>query len=201
MNIIKVERHTAAELVDRLRKVAMLTEPEKLIYRDTFISLENMHADVLSPPQSYVLTGELQKVRDLRWELQRHGVDLFNLDGYVSVYLDDYPEPIDVMPPVIEESVERDGTVHSIVCDGMHRVYLARLEWVIPQVIFIRGIPREMPYYAFPVHGGWDAVVLREDLPEGFIKKWHRISNYKSLYRDFNSAFNNVGGPRGRFNK
>ena len=201
MNIVKVEKHTAGELIDRLRMVTMLTDPEKCIYRDTFISLENIHTDELSPPQSYVLTGELQKVRDLRWELQRHGVDLFNLDGYVSVYLDDYPEPIDVMPPVIEESVERDGTVHSIVCDGMHRVYLARLEWVIPQVIFIRGIPRDMPYYAFPVHGGWDAVVLREDLPEGFVKKWHRISNYKSLYRDFNSAFSNVGGPRGRFVK
>ncbi len=201
MNIVRVEIHSVEELIKRLQNVTMLTDSEKYIYKNTFISLENIHTEELSPPQSYVLTGELQKVRSLRWELQRHGVDLFNLNGYASVYLEDYPEPIDVMPPVIEESVERDGTVHNIICDGMHRVYLARLEWVIPQVIFIRGIPKEMPYYAYPVQGGWDTVMLREDLPEGFVKKWHRIPNYKTLYRNFNSAFDNVGGPRGRFNK
>ncbi|GBF35645.1 hypothetical protein DCCM_4774 [Desulfocucumis palustris] len=201
MNIVRVEKHGVEELIKRLKNVSMLTDPEICIYKNTFISLENIHTDELSPPQSYVLTSELLKVRSLRWQLQKHGVDLFNLNGYASVYLEDYQEPIDVMPPVIEESVERDGSVHNIVCDGMHRVYLARLEWVIPQVIFIRGIPKEMPYYAYPVQGGWNAVVLREDLPEGFIKKWHRIPGYKTLYRNFNSAFDNVGGPRGRFNK
>lgn len=201
MKIVRVERHSIPELIEGLRRVTMLTGPDKYIYRDAFVSLEKINTENLSPPQSYVLTGELQKVRSLRWELQRHGVDLFKLDGYASVYLEDYPEPIDVMPPVIEESVESDGSVHNIVCDGMHRVYLARLEWIIPQVIFIRGIPKEMPYYAFPIHGGWGEVVLREDLPEGFIKKWHRIREYKTLYRNFNSAFNNVGGPRGHFSK
>ena len=40
---------------------------------------------------------------------------------------------------------------------------------------------------------------IMQDLPEGYIKKWHRIKNYKSLYRDFNTGFQNVGGPRGHF--
>ena len=201
VKIVKVEKHGAGELIERLRRVSMLTNPEIFIYRESLVSLEKIRTEFLSPPQSYILSAELQKVRNLRWQLKEFGVELFSLDGYVSVYLEGYEEPVDVLPPVVEESVEQDGSVHNIICDGMHRVSLARMEWVIPQVVFIRGIPRDKPYYAYPVPGGWNQVVIRDDLPEGFIKKWHRIKEYKTLYRDFNSAFTNVGGPRGRFVK
>lgn len=201
MKILRVEKHGSGELIERLRRVSMLTNPEIFIYRESLVSLEKIRTEFLSPPQSYILSAELQKVRNLRWQLKEFGVELFSLDGYVSVYLEGYEEPVDVLPPVVEESVEQDGSVHNIICDGMHRVSLARMEWVIPQVVFIRGIPRDKPYYAYPVPGGWNQVVIRDDLPEGFIKKWHRIKEYKTLYRDFNSAFTNVGGPRGRFVK
>ncbi len=201
MKILKVEMHSAEELIERLRRVRMLTSPDVTVYSQATITLEKIRTDFLSPPQSYILNSELQKVRNLRWALKEHGVELFNLDGYASIYLEGNDEPVDVLPPVVEESVEEDGSVHLIICDGMHRVSLARMEWVIPQVIFIRGIPKEYPYYAYPVPGGWNSVVARDDLPEGFIKKWHRIKEYKSLYRNFNSAFSNVGGPRGRFTK
>ncbi|KJS68503.1 MAG: hypothetical protein JL50_04195 [Peptococcaceae bacterium BICA1-7] len=201
MKILKVERHSVDELLQRMRRVSMLTHPDIFVYRDSFISLECIRAELLSPPQSYILAGELQKVRNLRWQLKDFGVELFRLDGYVSIYLEGEDEPVDVLPPVVEESVEVDGTIHSIICDGMHRVSLSRMEWAIPQVVFIRGIPSDKPYYAYPVPGGWSQVTLREDLPDGFIKKWHRIKEYKTLYRNFNSAFNNVGGPRGRFTK
>lgn len=201
MKIVRIERHGADELLQRMRRVSMLTHPDIFVYRDSFISLESIRAELLSPPQSYILAGELQKVRNLRWQLKDFGVELFRLDGYVSIYLEGEDDPVDVLPPVVEESVEEDGTVHSIICDGMHRVSLARMEWAIPQVVFIRGIPGDKPYYAYPVPGGWSQVVLREDLPDGFIKKWHRIKEYKTLYRNFNSAFSNVGGPRGRFTK
>lgn len=200
MKIVRLEKHSEKELLERLRKVSMFTDENKFVYKKASISLEKIHPRYLAPPQSYVLAKELQKVRELRFALLEKGVDLFNLEGYVTIYREEIPDtPIDVMPAVIEESIERDGSIQQIICDGMHRTYLARIEWVIPKVIFIRGLKKELPYYAFPWQGGWDKVVMREDLPEGFVKKWHRIENYKSLYRNFNSAFNNVGGPRGRF--
>lgn len=201
MKIVDVKMHGVKELVEKMRRVSMLTDPEIFIYRDSYISLEKIRAELLSPPQSYILSSELQKVRNLRWQLREFGVELFRLDGYATVYLEGCDEPVDVLPPVVEESVEMDGTVHNIICDGMHRISLARMEWFIPQVVFIRGIPGDKPYYAYPVPGGWSQVVVREDLPDGFIKKWHRIKEYKTLYRNFNSAFVNVGGPRGRFAK
>lgn len=201
MKILKAERFSSDELIDRLRSVTMLKAPDVKIYDKAFISLERIAVGNISPPQNYILRPELQKVRKLKWGLQEHGIDLFVLDGFVRLTLEGSDEPVDVLPPVVEESIEQDGSVHFIVNDGMHRVYMALREWVVPQVIFVRGIPGHLPYYAFPVPGGWDSVEERDDLPEGYLKKWHRIENYHSLYRNFNSAFMNVGGPRQTFTK
>ncbi len=201
MNILHVERFNETDLVSRMKEVRMLEDPEVLVYRDALISLERIHTRHLSPPQYYLLRTELEKVRNLKWALEEHGVDLFRLNGFVRLTLEGFEQPVDLLPPVIEESFEDDGSVHLLVNDGMHRVYLSYLEWKIPQVIYVRGVPRHLPYYAFPIPGGWDKLEIREDIPAGYVKKWHRIQFNKRLYRDFNSAFQNVGGPRGNFEK
>ncbi len=199
MKIQRVVRHAIEELYDNLRKVTMLTGPETFVYQHCPIELPALHTDHIAPAQRYVLTQGIKKVRDLRWALQDHGIDLFKLDGYVTMWLEGCDDPIDLLPPVVEESVEADGSVVNILNDGMHRVYLARMERSPIQVVSVRDMPGEYPYYAFPLVNGWDDVQIVQDLPEGYIKKWHRIRDYKSLYRNFNSAFTNVGGPRGHF--
>ena len=196
MKIVGVERYSENELIERLRQVSMLKAPEIKVYSGAFISLEKLSPASLSPPQNYILREELKKVRELKWALEEHGVDLFSLNGFVRMVLEGYDEPIDVLPPIVEESIEKDGTIHFIINDGMHRVYMALREWVIPQVALVRGIPRDLPYYAYPIPGGWQEVKERDDLPPGFLKKWHRFPNYHAFYRNFNSAFRNVGGPR-----
>jgi hypothetical protein len=196
MKIRAVERFSPKELIENLRKVTMLKAPDVRVYENALISLERISTEYLSPPQNYILRNELKKVRELKWALESHGVDIFELDGFVRITLEDFHEPVDLLPPIVEESIERDGSVHLIVNDGMHRVYMAMREWVIPQVVLIRGVPKDLPYYAYPVPGGWKNLEEREDLPPGYLKKWHRIRDYHALYRDFNSAFYNVGGPR-----
>lgn len=199
MDIERVEHHGVEELMVNMRRVGMLTRPEVLVYRDSEIELATLHTDQIAPAQRYVLTQEILKVRDLRWALRDHGRDLFKLDGYLTIWLRGYDDPIDVLPPVIEESLEADGSVVKILNDGMHRVYLARMERTPIQVVYVRNVPTDCPYYAFPLVNGWDDVNIVQDLPEGYVKKWHRIKDYKSLYRNFNSGFQNVGGPRGHF--
>ncbi len=201
MNIISHEIFSPDNLIERLRNVTMLKSPETRVYDQAFISLEKISTDFLVPPQNYILRGELKKVRELKWALEKRGVNLFELGGFVRITLEGSDEPVDVLPPVVEESIEKDGSVHFIINDGMHRVYMARREWVIPQVVLIRGVPKHLPYYAYPAPGGWNGVDERDDLPAGYLKKWHRIENYHSLYRNFNSAFVNVGGPREFFKK
>lgn len=196
MDIIRVEQHSDVELLEKMRQVSMLTRPDVYPYADARIQLARFGSARIAPAQRYVLERELLKVRDLRWALREHGVDLFQLDGYVTIYREDDPHyPIDVLPPVVESSVENGGMRCSILNDGMHRVYLARMEHAPLRVVYVENVA--FPYYAFPLVGGWDGVEIRSDLPEGYIKKWHRIADYKSLYRNFNSAFVNVGGPRG----
>ncbi|MCA1960682.1 MAG: hypothetical protein LDL33_07790 [Desulfomonile sp.] len=196
MKILAVERFPEQLLIENLRGVTMLKAPEVEIYRDAFISLERVAVAYLSPPQNYILRSELKKVRELKWALEEHGIDIFALDGFVRLTVEGFPEPVDLLPPVVEESIEQDGSIHFVVNDGMHRVYMALREWVVPQVVLVRGIPKHLPYYAFPVPGGWDRIEERDDLPPGYLKKWHRIANYHALYRNFNSTFQNVGGPR-----
>jgi hypothetical protein len=196
MRIEKVELFPEEVLIENLRKVTMLKAPEVTVYGRAFISLEKISPRYIAPPQNYILRGELKKVRELKWALAEHHVDLFELNGFARLTLEGSDEPVDLLPPIVEESIEKDGSVHFIVNDGMHRVYMALREWVIPQVCLIRGIPKGLPYYAFPVPGGWEKIEERDDLPHGYLKKWHRIANYHALYRNFNSGFMNVGGPR-----
>jgi len=199
MHIERVERHGVDELIENMRRVSMLTRPDERPYRDARMELVMLHTNDIAPAQRYVLTQELLKVRDLRWALREHDIDLFKLDGYVTLWIEGYDDPIDLLPPVVEQSAEADSTVVNILNDGMHRVYLARMERSPIQVVYVRDVPKQFPYYAFPLVNGWDDVEIVSELPEGYIKKWHRIKDYKSLYRNFNSGFRNVGGPRGNF--
>jgi len=199
MEIERIERHSVEELVQNMRQVGMLTNPEVKLYANSTIEVVTLHTDEIAPAQRYVLVQEILKVRNLRWALCEWGIDLFKLDGYITMWLQGSDEPIDVLPPVVERSVEADGSIVKILNDGMHRVYLARMERSPIQVVYVREVPNEYPYYAYPLVNGWNDVEIVNELPEHYIKKWHRIPNYKTLYRDFNTAFQNVGGPRGRF--
>lgn len=201
MKITRIEKFSEKELIEKLKNVTMLKAPQTKVYTNTLISLEKLRPEFLAPPQNYILKQELKKVRELKWTLEKHDINIFELKGFLRIFFDSVEEPVDLLPPIIEESIESDGSLHLIINDGMHRVYMALREWVIPEVALIRGIPKNLPYYAFPVPGGWNSVEEREDLPPDYLKKWHRISDYHSLYRNFNSAFKNVGGPREFFKK
>lgn len=203
MDIIALERHDVGELISRLRQVPLLKQPEVFVYQEALISLEQIHTDSLHPPQNYVWMQELRKTQELRWSLAAWGVDLFRLDGFVTytVRLPDGAEAtFDLYPPIVEESIEGDGTVALVINDGMHRLYLARLEWVIPQVTYVRGVPKEYPYYAFPRPGRWEGIELLAENPDprAYLKKCHRQRDNKRLFRDFQAVFQNVGRSRSR---
>ncbi len=201
LKVEKVVYHDHDELIERLRGVRLLKDPDVLVYRGCVISLERIAPSCLYPAQRYVLLQKLKKVRRLQWSLQQHGYDIFHLNGYLEIWPQGADTPFTLLPPVVEESIEQDGRVVALINDGMHRLYLARTQWIIPQVVYIRGIPKEYPYYAYPNPCQWEGIDLVEELPEGYVKKWYRTRDYHRLYRNFNSAFASVGAPRGRFTK
>ncbi len=206
MDIIALEHHPPEALLDCLRRVPLMERTDVLVYSQALISLERIHTNCLHPPQNYVWLQELRKTQELRWSLAAWGVDLFRLDGYVTytVRLAGGEEVVyDLYPPIVEESFEADGSLALIINDGMHRLYQARMEWVIPQVTYVRGVPKEYPYYAFPRPGGWEGVDLLADNPDPqrYLKKCHRTRHNKQLYRDFQAVFQNVGRSRSRLLK
>ncbi|MBM4272878.1 MAG: hypothetical protein FJ134_00215 [Deltaproteobacteria bacterium] len=206
MDIIALEQHSAAQLVDKLRRVPLLEQPDVFVYEHALITLERIHTDYLNPAQNYIWLQELRKTQELHWSLAALGVDLFRLDGYVTYTVrqaDGSEATYDLYPPIVEESVEADGTLTAVINDGMHRVYLARLEWIIPQVVYIRGVPKAFPYYAFPRPEGWEGLDLLAENPnpQTYLKKCHRQRENKKLFRDFQAVFHNVGRPRSRLLK
>ena len=206
MDIIALEHHPPEALIGCLRRVPLMDRTDVLVYSQALISLEQIHPDCLNPPQNYIWLQELRKTQELRWSLAAWGVDLFRLDGYVTytVRLAGGEEVVyDLYPPIVEESFEADGRLALIINDGMHRLYLARMEWVVPQVTYVRGIPKEYPYYAFPRPGGWEGLDLLADNPDPqrYLKKCHRTRHNKQLYRDFQAVFQNVGRSRSRLLK
>ena len=86
--------------------------------------------------------------------------------------------------------------VEHFINDGMHRCYLAKAERKKIEVVYVRGVPKDLPYYAYPIIGGWDSVERINSLEKGYIKKWHRLKDNKKLYRNFDSSFKTCSKPR-----
>ena len=173
------------------------------LYAAAALALEPaVDPDALAPAQRYVLAPGVEKVLELRAALLAEGVDLFALDGGVWVETSEHPgERIPVLPPVVEESVERDGRTVLVVADGLHRVYAARSIGARIAVVTVRDVPPEHPYYAYALDGGWADVRALAELPDGFQKKeYRRPESYKSLFRDFNAVFPGVQRQRRRTN-
>jgi hypothetical protein len=200
--ITKVEPHDTQELEKKLRQVTMLKDQQAKPYADAIINLKDLPYEEFRPAQRYVLSDNLLKIQHLNWELNRFGFDLLNLPGFLTIWTDKSPEPIDLLPPVIEGQREANGAFVNVINDGMHRLFVGRLEWRLPKVVYIEGVSMKYPYYAYPIPNAspWDEVAIFEgsSIPQGCLKKWHRIPDNKLLYRDFNSVFQNVGGPRGQ---
>lgn len=219
MNITSATFYSTKELLSRIKKVKMLADPSVAPYAKSDISITSIEARLLSPAQLYVLRGEFEKVRALRWGmLAKFGVDILRFTdsycrdgkavdsdvdradhvGFAEITLEGSADTITVLPPVVEVSPEADGTIHNIINDGMHRCFLARSCRIVPTVVLVSKVPPELPYYAYPLAGGWDDVAMVGALDGSILKKYHRMPDYKKFYRDFNSAFTNVGGPRGQ---
>ncbi|MDR0622295.1 MAG: hypothetical protein LBJ61_10535 [Deltaproteobacteria bacterium] len=200
--ITHVDAHGPDELLSRLREVVMLKDRSAKPYAQAKLTLRPLPYDLFRPAQRYVLTDNLLRVQCLEWGLAEFGHHPLSLTGYLTIRTDQSPESIDLLPPVVEAIPEADGSTINVVNDGMHRLYAGRLEWLIPTVVLAENLPKEYPYYAYPIPGlsPWDQVTVLEGgtIPAGHIKKWHRTADNKKLYRDFNSAFQNVGGPRGQ---
>jgi len=212
---MEVETRSRGELIAKLQQVTLRgssTQP----YLNARIDVVTIDPSILAPTQRYVLTDELKKIEQVRWDLLKdHNQDILQLNGYIKCYYlnPDAEQPIvesmdlkreraeqviDVLPPVIEEHFNHKGGIDLLICDGQHRAYLAYTMGTLISVAYVRGVNTLYPYYAYALPNGWDDVEVRDDIPQNYIKKFHVAKDHKKLYRNFNSQFENIGDSRER---
>lgn len=199
MKIARVEKFNLEELIRNLRRVTIYNRPEVSIYARAKITYIRRKAEELSPCQRFVLKPSLERIHQTEFELMKHGVDPFNLNGYVRIWFEGSDKPTDYLPPVAEWSEEEQGY---LVNDGFHRMYSAYLGSKNIGVILISGIDAAFPNPSYPVPGltPWEKLTAfnsEAEIPGGFIKRWYRVEDPKTLFRDYSSrnVFMNITAP------
>lgn len=91
-------------------------------YKDSEITLEPLAIDSVAPLAKYVLYANLEELSGVAKDLERAGVDLFQLHGRLTLEVDQ--EQRFLSPPVVEEWPEEGY----LLVDGLHRAWLAREE-------------------------------------------------------------------------
>ena len=204
MQITKYDLLAEAELLSRLKRTRLRGFDRAEVYRDATLEVVEVDPESLTPAQRYVLQEGVKAILDVADAFEPHGIDVFALRGALLFWPDGSDlegSPIPFLPPVIEESIERDGRKILLINDGIHRVYAARKRGRKLNVVLARNVPAEYPYYAYALPDGWAQVDELAELQEGYQKKEYRNpENYKALFRDFNEIFEGVQKQRPRSN-
>ncbi len=180
------------------------------VYENANISLKKFKYDEVNPPTFYLIKENLDLQRELRSSLlSDHGLDSLNLDCALEISIDGGAKAT-LTPPIIEVTerkvsyVPQDGEIDysdkaakikiPLICDGAHRVFLAKEKNEYFTGVNISGVNPEYPYYAHP--NGWDKVNIVDTVPKTLEeKKFYRYEDCYALYRNFGVI--GCGKPRG----
>lgn len=206
MNITRIETITEEDLLARFQKTRLRGHGQPLIYEKSDLTwVRHVDPHTLYPAQNYLLREDFQRLHDLHDVFQKHGHDIFALEGGLLFWVQEEGEeeegPIPLTPPIVEMSQEPDGTLIPLINDGMHRVYTAMHLKKTLHIILVRHVPTQWPYYAYARTEGWQGVEVLTELPDTYIKKRYRDpENHKALFRDFNGIFPGIQKQRKRTN-
>ena len=194
---LRYEIIPATQMLSQLRQTRLMGHGQPNIYKNATLEIrEQVDPNQLIPAQRYVLKTDFQRIKALYYLFQQQGIDIFALQGGLFFW---YQEtgPIPLLPPIVEASVEKNGEIVLLINDGMHRIYTARQLGKRINIVLVRNVPIEYPYYAYPLEKGWQDVVELEALTEDFVKKYYRDKeNYKALFRNFNELFPDIQKQR-----
>ena len=144
MQITKYDLLAEAELLSRLKRTRLRGFDQAEVYRDATLEVVEADPESLTPAQRYVLQEGVQAILDVADAFEPRGIDVFALRGALLFWpegSDPDGPPIPFLPPVIEESIERDGKKILLINDGIHRVYAARKRGRKLNVVLARNVP------------------------------------------------------------
>lgn len=200
MKIIKWTLLSQEETLSRLKNTRLKGFSQPYVYEDSSLELlKYMSPRKLVPTQRYVLCENLKTIESLYREFLKFNINIFHLEGTLIFHMEndegDIVGPIPLTPPIIEETHTTKRKF--LISDGMHRIFAAKKLGSFINVIYVRDVPKEYPYYALPLKNGWHDVQELEFIPEGFVKKTYRDpKNYKDLFRNYNEIFPGIQESR-----
>lgn len=197
MKITKFELLPESDLLVRLRTVRLRGFDRAQVYKDSHMQIIRTIPASCLPAQRYILKPRVNTILRLAYEFAFKGIDIFALRGVLLFWLQGQEEPIPLLPPIIEETPNKDGGLVFLINDGIHRIYAADKLGVNINVVTISRVPAEYPYYAYPLQGGWSAVEeINQLTPDYERKEYRNPDDYKALFRDFNEVFPGVQKKR-----
>ena len=120
MQIVKYDLLTEGDLLSRLKRTRLRGFERAEVYRDATLEVIEADPEGLTPAQRYVLQEGVRAILDVADAFEPRGIDIFALRGALLFWPDgsdpDNDAPIPFLPPVIEESVERDGAKSQRKC-------------------------------------------------------------------------------------
>jgi len=208
---IEIIRQIPFEELEKMVRGVPLKEPDEqgnqiFPYRDTTIEIRRVEPDELNPATFYFLKENIQFQKDLRLALIAADTDTLELDGGIE-YRIDGGDVWRMIPPIVELTEEpvlfgndRGDKVYNefiriklpVVVDGANRCALAKTVDSRINVLFIKGVPYEHPFYALP--NEWERIQIYDVTPPYEKKKFYRRKDIYALYRDFGVL--KIGTPR-----
>ena len=200
MKILKYKKHAKKELIRNLRRVILLNSKKTgkpvFVYENTLIELKEVKIEDLVPLQLYQLKSVNKLIMNLNKIFRKkYKEDIFHMNGY-CVYESDNKK-YTFIPPIVERVGSSSGKMQNVVIDGLHRILLAiRLKKKKATVIMIKNTPKKLFLPVVP--NAWKEMKIVEIPPKSeHRRRWLVPPDEGYLfYRDFNSAFDNVGEPR-----
>lgn len=168
--------HNFEELESRLRNSPTKGVKDGIhhTYRESSITLKSVNPNDLFPCALYVLSENLIRVQNLRYDFKKEGIDITDLD-YINTLIEyDWQGSSGaiISPPIVEKSNDDESKL--VIVDGLHRVLDARLNGINKiTVALIENSASPLP--AYPVE--WDEVKVCDEVPRLEDKRKFRFDN------------------------
>lgn len=182
------EQFNKSEVLRRLRAVTLLNSNIQPYKKAKIVFNAKVNPLTLTPCQNYVLNDRLQDISTMITDLKVSPLGLLSsrFCQLAGCRFSHDKKMLSLIPPIIE-----NWNGQLIIADGMHRCFYALHHDLPIDVIIIKEIDEETPYYALPLPNGWKDVKIVDEKPESG-KVYREPDDYKRLFRDYNGQFPNV---------
>lgn len=163
----KIKRVEQEELFEKLRKVSLVGQPDKLPYKNANFEIKSANPAELHPSAFYILRLELCFLSLLLNELSNQINGIENINTLLE-YQNEFGLWDRIIPPVVELTDFGEW----MILDGEHRSFITMYRKTTIPMLFISNV--KYPYPCLPLPKEWDSIEIVEKVPSHRRKRLYR---------------------------